>query len=428
MTKSIKNVADVAQWRLCLGCGACAYHCPQQSIRLVDDINQGIRPRIEAPVDCGSCSACLDVCPAFKSDYSSHNARSGILPELVAKFGPVIEIWEGHAVDDEIRYSGSSGGALTAIGLYSLEKLGMYGVLHIGGDPSNLPRNRTWMSQNRSDLLERTGSRYAPASACDRLKSIEDSPAPCVFIGQPAEVTALRKAQLLHPALDQRIGLALSFFCAGSPSTQGTLELLKRLGVDAGDLEQLRYRGNGWPGNFAPTLKGQSSPAKQVSYADSWGFLQRFRPYAIHLWPDDTGESADISCGDPWYRKLEPGESGSSLIVVRTELGRQVIKGAIEAGYLRLTPAEPWKLLKSQENLTRKRRSIWGRRLVFKAFGLPVTDFKGLPLFRLWLGLSLKEKLKSTLGTAHRVVRRRFQRPLPIPGEAETPHTRQHSQ
>jgi coenzyme F420 hydrogenase subunit beta len=423
MGSSLKTVADVASWRLCVGCGACAYHCPQDAIRLVDDPTQGIRPVIDEPLGCGSCGACLDVCPAFETDYSSHALRPRIQSGLFRLFGPVLEVWEGYACDDEIRFCASSGGALTALSLYCLERCGMHGVLHIGRSTTDPSRNRTRMSRTRAELLAQTGSRYSPASACDGLREIERAPKACVFVGQPAEVTALRKAQALHPKLASNLGLALSFFCAGSPATEGTVKLLEKMGVDAAKLQDVRYRGNGWPGEFAATLRGDNEPAASMSYSESWGFLQRFRPYGIHLWPDDTGESADISCGDPWYRKIEPGELGSSLIVVRTELGREILMGAHQAGYLTLSRAEPWKIAKSQENLVRKRRSIWGRRLAFRAFGLPITRLRGVPLFGPWLGLSLKDKLRSTIGTALRIVRRNYRRPLSIKGEP-TPSTR----
>jgi coenzyme F420 hydrogenase subunit beta len=412
MSSPIRSVADVARWRLCIGCGACAFHCPAQSIQLVDILTEGIRPQLSDPQGCASCTACLDVCPSYELDYSEHASRHGAIHELSDLFGPVLEIWEGHACDPEIRYAGSSGGALTALSLYCLECLGMAGVLHIASEANNPVRNRTGMSRTRADLLGKAGSRYAPASACDSLKMIEDAPAPCVFIGQPAEVAAVEKSRRLHAKLDQNIGLTLSFFCAGSPSTQGTFSLLKKLGIDRDELASLRYRGNGWPGHFTPAPKDGSKEAPKQTYRESWSFLQRFRPYAVHLWPDDTGEAADIACGDPWYQEPQPGAPGSSLLVARTERGRQVIRGAIAAGYLELTPAEPWKLIKSQENLSQKRRSVGGRRLAFRLLGLPVTRVKGIPFVRLWLGLSAINKVKSVFGTARRILARKYYRPL----------------
>jgi len=396
MSRSLDSVADIARWRLCVGCGACASVCPGQSIRLV----------IDDPARCGDCRACLDVCPGYELDYSAHAGRRGALPALAAAFGPVLEIWEGHARDPAIRFAGSSGGILTALSLFGLEKRGMHGVLHIGSDPADPLRNRTGLSRTRAELLARSGSRYAPASACDSLRLIEESPGACIFIGQPAEVAALRKAQRLRPLLDRRVGLALSFFCAGSPSTQGTIDLLATLGIARSGLASLRYRGEGWPGSFTAARPG--SPEVRLTYAQSWGFLQKYRPYAVHLWPDDTGEAADISCGDPWYSRPAPGAPGSSLVVVRTELGRRELRGAMDAGCVDLVPAEPWKLVKSQENLIRKKRAIAGRRLAFRAFGLPLTRLRGFSLPGLWLGLSPVGKFNSIFGTARRIVQRKY--------------------
>ncbi len=297
------TVAEIADWRLCLGCGACAYICPKRGITLINDLEQGIRPTIEA-TECGSCTQCLEVCPAVENDHRGINNRDGILTELLPAFGPVLEVWEGHATDPDIRLSGSSGGVLTALSAYCIEREGMHGVLHIGMDPADPTRNRTKLSRSRAELLAHTGSRYAPASVCDSLELVEQSPTPCVIIGQPSEVTAIRKAERMRPELASKAGLVLSFFCAGSPSRQGTLALLSSLGLNPDDVADLRYRGNGWPGNFAVTLKGQSRPAREMSYQQSWGYIQAYRPFSTHLCPDGSGEDADISCGDPWYRPV----------------------------------------------------------------------------------------------------------------------------
>lgn len=66
---------------------------------------------------------------------------------------------------------------------------------------------------------------------------------------------------------------------------------------------------------------------------ESWGFLQKYRPYRCHLCPDGTGEFADISCGDPWYREIKEHETGYSLALARTQRGREILHAAIDAGY-----------------------------------------------------------------------------------------------
>jgi len=89
----------------------------------------------------------------------------------------------------------------------------------------------------------------------------------------------------LRPQLKEKVGLTISFFCAGSPATKGTVELLKSMGIDPGQVQELRYRGNGWPGHFAGDVERTIGSAHQKSYKESWGFLQAYRPYSVHLLP-----------------------------------------------------------------------------------------------------------------------------------------------
>jgi len=209
--ETIRTARGVAEWRLCLGCGACAYICPEKKISLVDLVAEGIRP-IVSDENCGDCRMCLRVCPAHENDHRPLRSQPGIDMSVYPDFGPVLEIWEGHASDQKVRHRGSSGGAITALALYCLERERMQGTLHLQGDPQDPIRNRTQFSSTRRELLAGTGSRYAPGSVCDGLETIESAPGPSVFIGQPCEVTALRKAQLLRPALREKVGLAISFF------------------------------------------------------------------------------------------------------------------------------------------------------------------------------------------------------------------------
>jgi coenzyme F420 hydrogenase subunit beta len=406
------NVRDVVKWRLCVGCGACAYICPEKKIGLADKINEGIRPVLHE-IRCKSCSECLRICPGLEISKNSFG-RVDLLSELRSGWGDILEIFEGYATDSDVHYKGSSGGVASAIALYCVEKGKMHGILHIGADDKQGWMNKTVLSRNRLDLLSRTGSRYSPASPCDDLDQVESAPRPCVFIGKPCDVSALRKAQTLRNNLDNKVGVTIGIFCAGTPSTMGSIELFNLLKIEPIKVAEVRYRGMGWPGMFMVRLKGDKTPSHKMTYMESWGFLQRYRPFRCYLCPDGTSEFADISCGDPWYRKPQEGEAGSSLVLVRTDKGRKIIQGAIKEGYVVLERRSPPILEKSQQNLLAKRRAIWGRLLAMKAFGIPTPSLRGFHLFENWCALSAKEKARSLLGTARRIIQRKYYRPLTL--------------
>ena len=409
--RKIEQADDVVKWRLCVGCGACAYLCPEKNISLVNVKNDGIRPQI-AEGRCRECGECLKACPGIEAVHRSSDQTGETLGELREGWGPILEVWEGYASDPELRFDGSSGGAASALALYCIEHENMHGALHVSADGKEPFANKTVLSRSRGEILSRAGSRYAPASPCDGLEMIESAPGPCVFIGKPCDVTAVRKAQTIKPALDRNIGITIGIFCAGTPSTQGTLDLLHSLGIDPTSVEGFRYRGKGWPGKFSVKLKGEEKPREILTYMDAWGFVQKYRPYRCYLCPDGTSEFADISCGDPWYRPIMEREQGYSLVLVRTEKGRQILRGAIKAGYITVKPVSPQVLEDSQKNLLTKRGAIWGRLLVMKAFGVPSPRFIGFALLNNWMKLSLEEKIRSIAGTCRRIIKRKYYKPV----------------
>lgn len=425
---SIRGIGDVTERQLCTGCGVCAYLRPDD-IRMVDALDHGRRPIVESrsslPVIAGDA---LAACPGAGLTRPPCAGTEGA-PEHTEEWGPVLEVWEGYAGDGPVRFAGSSGGAASALAIHCLEHEGMHGVLHAAARPDVPYLNHTVLSRSRDDVLAAAGSRYAPASPCDGLQEIEDAPASCVFIGKPCDVAATCAAAQLRPGLAAKLGLTIGVFCAGTPTTRGTIEMLRSMGVrDVGRVTSVRYRGNGWPGRAEVVEETDGGPiTHRLSYDESWGqILQQHRQWRCHVCADHTGEFADIAVGDPWYRSVEPGEAGRSLIVVRTERGRRILQSALHAGSV-VAERIPIHLLEaSQPNLLRTRGAVWGRVLACRLSGIPAPRYRGMSLHRAWWRrLTGQQKAQSLLGTVRRAVRRRLYRRTAVMAFQET--TDQHA-
>lgn len=416
--KKLDRADKIAAWRLCMGCGACKWACPNNAVTLKDIVDKGIRPFIDES-KCEKCGSCAEVCPGISLVHDKF--PDGSIKELKQGWGPILQLREGHAVDESIRFAGSSGGAVTALSLYAIEQAGFAGVLHIKASPENPIYNIATFSTSREDILQTTGSRYAPAAPCQAFDLIKTADGPCMFVGKPCDCAALRKACKMDKDLNKKVGLVVSIFCAGTPTTAGTLAVLDSLGVsDTSKVKSFRYRGNGWPGMTSVELVddeakdgalGNQSECENVfsmTYADSWGgILCKHSQLRCRLCPDSTGEFADISCGDPWYRDTE-GDPGRSLILLRTNKGFDFYNGDDASKYINSKEAGSVTLPSSQLSVLNRRCQIYARLKVIALFSIPVPDYTGFNLKKNWKNNSLKIKCKTYLGTARRIFKRKW--------------------
>jgi coenzyme F420 hydrogenase subunit beta len=404
----IKKLKDVVRWRLCIGCGACAYYCEQGAVALEHRENEGILPRFIGD-SCGDCDECLAFCPGFSVAGSQTPFAAGTDGNMDL-VGPVLEVWQGMASDEETRFKASSGGLLTALSRYCLEERGMSLVLHTGRDPEKPWFNRTVVSRNISEMLENTGSRYSPSSPCDNLSLIESADRPCVFIGKPCDVAAVNQLRKIRKELDEKLGLVLAFVCAGTPFASATLSFLDKMGLDRDEVVDIRYRGHGWPGLFTATTS--DGARRTATYKESWGFLARQRrPFRCMLCPDGLGELSDITCADAWSMHNErDGNEGLSLAMVRTMNGRDILEGARTSGYVDLIISDIRTVLESQ-GLVQRRAVLFGRILARRLLGIPAPRFPGFNLFASWKRVPVMGKLRSIAGTFKRIFLRKMYLP-----------------
>lgn len=412
-------ITRAVQRNLCTGCGACAGAFPQ-TIRMVDDPVNGRRP-VVAPGGQAAAMQAARLCAGTGMDFAA-------LPKAQPRkggFGPVLAAWEGYASDPEIRHRGSSGGAVTALALFALQRGLVRGVAHVVARSDDPRLNAAVISHDRDGILRGAGSRYAQASPAEALGAIAAGLVPVAMIGKPCDIASVAKAKAADSALAGKLPLTIAIFCAGAPNLVATDRLLDRLAVpkDA-TLTDLRYRGNGWPGLMQARYRaadGVERVSEGIPYATGWGqILQAERRWRCRICTDHTGAFADISVGDPWHNPPAGEEAkGRSLIIARTAQGLALIKAALAAGVLVATPQPLDVIVRAQPNLVAAQGAVWGRRLAMRAFGMAVPRDRGLPLFTTWLGLPLRAKLSSVAGTARRLWRGQIWRNVVLRGARE---------
>ena len=272
--------------------------------------------------------------------------------------GPVHQAWAAWATDPEIRFRGSSGGALTALSVWLMETGQAHDTIGARVDSAEPRRTVSVRILTRDEAVAAAGSRYAPTSNAALGPRADGA-----FVGKPCEVSAVRATSGVgaHPLL-------LSFFCAGTPSQKATESLVEQLGIATDTpLRDLWYRGRGWPGEF--TVVPDHGDTVTTTYADSWGrSLGPAIQWRCKICPDGVGEHADIAAADFWKvdaqgYPLFNETDGMSALVARTLRGRDIVERALEAGVLdgySITPDEIAAVQPSQV----KRRTMLAARLM----------------------------------------------------------------
>ena len=407
-------IEKITRDHLCMGCGNCAAALPDR-IRMVDTRDHGRRPDVHDPRLSPADAERLErICPGA-GIRPAVTTRDGDLDALT--WGPVLEVWEGHATDPDLRWRGGSGGVVSALAAFALSSGRVAGTVQVRAREDAPLLNETVINRTAEDVARSAASRYAPASPCERLADVARADAPHLFVGKPCDVAGARALAAEDADVARNLDLTISIFCAGTPSIAGTRALARRLGAaEADEITDVRYRGHGWPGEMLVRWRDAATGelrSGSTSYAEGWGeVLTHHKQWRCQLCADHLGEHADLSVGDPWYREIGEDERGSSLVIVRTEKGREALQAAMAAGAVHMQRRDLTTLAASQPNLEQTRGAVFGRCLTGRLTGAAAPRYPGAGLARIWLRrLGLRAKLQSVAGTAKRIVRQRRRSP-----------------
>ncbi|MEL6736974.1 MAG: hypothetical protein AAFO98_14115, partial [Pseudomonadota bacterium] len=76
------DVKRLADHRLCLGCGVCAYICSEKDVSMVDVDHVGVRPKFSDDISPASVREALLACPTVASDFGELKRRADYVPSV----------------------------------------------------------------------------------------------------------------------------------------------------------------------------------------------------------------------------------------------------------------------------------------------------------------------------------------------------------
>jgi len=311
---------DVQNSGLCIGCGACVDLCPYfrnykgKTARLFTcNLPQG-----RCYAHCPKCEVDLDQMARYFWQAPYEGSALGPYREiLAARRGPALE-------GDSFQ----GGGVVSALMVYALQA-GLIDAAVLTGSQGMFPDAR--LAVNPQEVLECSGSKYAAAPTMAALnRAVRDGYGLLGVAATPCQATAVSKMRM--NLLEQNdfkdpVALVVGLFCNWSLDARRLAQFLcQRI-----DLQRVRRMDI--PPPPAGTLVVETDRETLEIPLDQ---IKPMIPEACNICPDMTAEWADVSVG------MFEGRPGWNTLVIRSQVGADIVTAAIEAKFLETSslPAE----------------------------------------------------------------------------------------
>ncbi len=326
----------VLQNNMCAGCGLCESAFGSDKLKVEMNKEGFFRPNLTQNLTAEETEAFVQFCPGTK-------VKKEILPtpNYDGIWGEIYSSYIGASSDEKIRSEASSGGGISTILVYLLEKKIVDAVIHVGASLEDPFMNVVKLSTTKEQVISNANSRYSPSSPLKNINEIVESLDfnSYAFVGKPCDVAALRQYSEINPLVKEKVKYMISFFCAGVPSIKATKDTVEALAVDTKEVKRVDYRKEGWPGFFRVIDKNDKK--YKLTYALTWMRLLGPRvQFRCKVCPDGIGHFSDIVCADGWDNFDNKGfptfknSPGKSLIISRTIKGEDLLQAAISDDYL----------------------------------------------------------------------------------------------
>lgn len=322
----------------CTGCTACASVCPQQCIRMVEDVEGFTYPKIVNVASCISCGACERVCPVLSQKEEKES--------LTRAFAALSK-------NDPIRMESSSGGVFSELSKIVLKSGGIiYGASY---DKNGSVKHIS--IDNIEALGKLRGAKYSQSNLEDSFLTIKkqlDSGIKVLFSGTPCQVEGLKA--FLKKDYDNLF--CIDFVCHGVPSPLVWKKYVKyRTQIDNDNNNppeyiNLRNKESGWS-NYSYSVEFSYSKGKRYLCKNSEDlFMNLFvnnyilRRSCSECYFKGYSRVSDITLGDFWgiwdINSEMDDNRGTSLVLTHSVKGEElfrVISGNIKSSQVTLEQA-----------------------------------------------------------------------------------------
>ena len=328
---------------LCNFCGTCIGVCPTDA--LTADYETG-KPVFDES-KCIKCGLCYNNCQGVEVNFAELNKNFDSGDKFDKYIKNYSKCYLGHSLDDPVRRKGASGGTVTRLLVYMLEKKLVDGVIIPRQKPDQKWLFRPEIVTDVETVRASAQSKYCLIPTNEILSALKDKKGNYAIVALPCQIHSIRKLQNDGNKNAKKLSHLLALICGHDMEYNATIFGMRKVKVKKEDVVEVKYREHGdWPGGMSFTL--QNGEKKGINFFNYHYLNAVYLPNRCRLCPDYYGDYADLSFGDSWLMRLlgkgmdENGiPKGWSSIIARSEKGVALIEAAAKDKALLLEEIEP---------------------------------------------------------------------------------------
>ncbi len=374
------NINYTKKNHLCLGCGLCKDICPSKSIDIVN-CNGEYRPIVNQKNCLGDkCSRCIKICPGLGVNFN--NQTLDFETKENKYIGKYLNLYTGYSTNEFIRYHSASGGLVTGLLIYLIEKKVIDGAVVVKFSNKDNLTPEVIIARTKDDLISARSSKYCPVSMQNVRKQIRDSEGKYIIVGLPCHIHGFKKVEQVDSKFREHIYAYWGLYCSSGRTFHLTDYVLKQREIRKEDIKYFAYRDEGCLGSlvvkYLPSQNKKSMPAsveKELVYKEGYEDYNNLRSFFIprrcHFCIDHSAELSDISFGDIHIKPYSDDTIGVNSVIVRNPMMNELLMHAVEDNAIVLENLQETTLVESQKMARVKKTKYaslvyWGKRIGIK--------------------------------------------------------------
>jgi coenzyme F420 hydrogenase subunit beta len=345
-----KNISFIVNNGLCMGCGLCQDSCHKKCIKIQHKKGINIPAYVNKNL-CNQCGICVKVCPGKGCDIGSLSEK--LFDDRRTKqdthVGKYISCYAGYSNDYDIRYNGASGGMVSQILIYLLEKKIITGAAVVGFKQDEPLTPYVYIAKTKEQILAAQSSKYCTVSYETTAQQILNTPGKYVVVGLPCLIQGFRNYENTFKLFKERVIGYFALYCSATKNIYSQDYLLYRYQINRQNISSFTYRGEGCMGSMiAKNKTGNKLIEIELLkyYVPLRGFFNISR---CALCIDHYGELADVAFGDIHIGEFLKDNIGISSWVSRNRYWDNVIKQISDEGFISMKEIDIELLKKSQK-------------------------------------------------------------------------------